>query len=315
MKKLKWPGSTLLMPVPPTLVSCGTVEKPNALTIAWTGIINSQPPKTYISIRPERYSYNIIKESGEFVINMPTAKMVRAIDYCGCRSGEKENKIAAMGLTAIECEGSSCPQIEESPIALTCKVTEIVKMGSHDMFLADITGVIVDEALLDKKGKLQIEKAGLIAYAHGQYFELGKKIGSFGFSVQKNNNKSKRNDTLRNDTVRYDSIKKDMGRFDASKGRKTVAPNGLKATGTGKVFGKAPVTSRTSKSFGGNLSNETANTTGASTGKRADGKSKAASGLGKGYGSTGTRVSNATGKSKTAQGSKDKGYMGKGNKK
>ncbi|MEG0019006.1 MAG: flavin reductase family protein [Oscillospiraceae bacterium] len=185
MKKIKWPGATLMMPVPPVLVSCGTMEKPNAITIAWTGIINSQPPKTYISIRPERYSYNIIKESGEFVINMPTAKMVREIDYCGCRSGANEDKFKAMKLTAMECEGMSCPQIAQSPIALTCRVTEIVPLGSHHMFLADITGVLVEEELLDSKGRLQVEKAGLMAYAHGQYFELGKKIGSFGFSVEK----------------------------------------------------------------------------------------------------------------------------------
>lgn len=192
MKKLMWRGATLLTPVPPAIVSCGTMEKPNAITIAWTGIINSQPPKTYISVRPERYSYDIIKESGEFIINMPTAKLVKEIDYCGCRSGKNEDKFKAMNLTPYQVEGYNCPAIEETPIALTCKITQIIPLGSHDMFMADITNVLVNEDLLDEEGRLEIEKAGLMAYAHGQYFELGKKIGSFGFSVKKTVKKKKK---------------------------------------------------------------------------------------------------------------------------
>lgn len=174
-----------MMPVPPALVSCGTRDNPNCLTIAWTGIINSQPPKTYISIRPERHSYEIIKQSKEFIINMPTAKMVKEIDWCGVKSGAKEDKFNAMNFTPYEVDGFECPAIEELPIALTCKVFDIVPLGCHDMFMADITGVIVNEDLLDENGRLEIERAGLMAYAHGQYFELGKKIGSFGFSVKK----------------------------------------------------------------------------------------------------------------------------------
>lgn len=192
MKKVHWPGATLMMPVPPALVSCGTKENPNCLTIAWTGIINSQPPKTYISIRPERYSYEIIRQSKEFIINMPTAKMVKEIDWCGVRSGAKEDKFKTMNFTPYEVEGFECPAIEELPIALTCKVFDIVPLGCHDMFMADITGVIVNENLLDENGRLEIERAGLMAYAHGQYFELGKKIGSFGFSVKKPEKKSKK---------------------------------------------------------------------------------------------------------------------------
>ena len=195
MKKVHWPGATLMMPVPPVLVSCGTKEKPNCITIGWTGIINSQPPKTYISIRPERYSYDIIKETKEFIINMPTAKMVKEIDWCGVRSGAKEDKFKAMNLTPYEVEGFECPAIEELPIALTCRVFNIVPLGCHDMFMADITGVIVNEDLLDENGRLEVEKAGLMAYAHGQYFELGKKIGSFGFSVKKPEKKSKKRKT------------------------------------------------------------------------------------------------------------------------
>ena len=203
MKKVHWPGATLMTPVPPVLVSCGTKEKPNCITIGWTGIINSQPPKTYISIRPERYSYDIIKEKKEFIINMPTAKLVKEIDWCGVRSGAKEDKFKAMNFTPYEVEGFECPAIEELPIALTCKVFDIVPLGCHDMFMADITGVIVNEDLLDEKGRLEIEKAGLMAYAHGQYFELGKKIGSFGFSVKKPEKKAKKRTPSKNGAKPY----------------------------------------------------------------------------------------------------------------
>ncbi|HJC71325.1 MAG TPA: flavin reductase family protein [Candidatus Ruthenibacterium merdavium] len=185
MSKIQWKGSTLLAPVPPALVSCGTMDRPNALTIAWTGIINSQPPKTYISVRPERYSYDLISASREFVINLPTAEMVRAIDYCGVRSGRDENKFETQGLTALPVEGFSCPMVGEAPLSLVCRVTDIVKLGTHDMFLADIVSVYVDNSLVDGDGKLHLAKAGLCAYAHGEYFALGKKIGSFGFSVKK----------------------------------------------------------------------------------------------------------------------------------
>lgn len=189
MNKIEWKGSTLLAPVPPVLVSCGTMEAPNALTVAWTGIINSQPPKTYISVRPERYSHDIIKESGEFVLNLPTSAMVRAIDYCGVKSGRDENKIAAAKLSVQPVNGFACPMISESPVSLACRVTEIVCLGTHNMFLADIVAVHVAEELLNEDGKLRLAKAGLCAYAHGEYFALGKKIGDFGFSVKKRKKK------------------------------------------------------------------------------------------------------------------------------
>ncbi|MEG1782803.1 MAG: flavin reductase family protein [Oscillospiraceae bacterium] len=192
MKKQHWQGSVLLAPVPPALISCGTMEKPNALTVAWTGILNTQPPKTYISLRPERYSYNLIKDSGEFVINLPTEKMVRAVDYCGCRSGAKEDKLKKCALTAMESVKISAPQIAQSPVSLECKVTQIIELGTHHMFLADIVGVNVDETLIDEKGKLHLSKAGLCAYAHGEYFALGKKVGDFGFSVRKKSTEKRR---------------------------------------------------------------------------------------------------------------------------
>ena len=189
MNKIAWKGSTLLAPVPPVLVSCGTKEAPNALTIAWTGILNSQPPKTYISVRPERYSYDIIKQSGEFVINLPTAALVRTIDYCGVKSGRDENKFESRGLSVQSVEGFSCPMVGESPVSLACRVTEVIPLGSHDMFLADIVAVYVAADIVDDAGRLRLAKAGLCAYAHGEYFALGKKIGDFGFSVKKKKKK------------------------------------------------------------------------------------------------------------------------------
>ena len=184
MEKVQWKGGTLLAPVPAVLVSCGTVEKPAAITIAWTGIINSDPAKTYISVRPSRNSYSIIKESGEFVINMMPSTFVRQVDYCGIKSGRNEDKLAKQKLTAEPCNIVSAPQIAQCPISLECKVTDVLPQGSHDMFIAEIVSVNIAEHLIDEKGRLMIEKAGLMAYAHGTYFALGKKIGSFGFSVK-----------------------------------------------------------------------------------------------------------------------------------
>ncbi len=185
MAKQKWKGGALLAPMPPVMVSCGDMEKSNIITIAWTGIINTIPPKTYISVRPSRHSYNIIKESGEFVINLTPASLIKKADYCGIYTGAKVDKFAKCGLTKEAANEISCPLIAESPLSLECKVTEIIKIGTHDMFLADIVAVDVDEALLDKNGKLDLGRANLAAFAHGEYYELGKKIGKFGFSAVK----------------------------------------------------------------------------------------------------------------------------------
>lgn len=190
MSKIQWNGSTLLAPVPAVMVSCGNMEKSNILTIAWTGILNSSPAKTYISVRPSRFSYNIIKDSGEFVINLTPSSLVKTADFCGIYTGAKVDKFAKKGLTKEAANNVSCPIIAECPLALECKVTDIIPLGSHDMFIADIVSVDVDENLLDSSGKLHLEKAGLAAYAHGDYFELGKKIGSFGFSVKKKSSKA-----------------------------------------------------------------------------------------------------------------------------
>ena len=172
MSKVQWKGSTLLAPVPAALVSCGTVENPNALTIAWTGITCSDPPMTYISVRPQRHSYGIIKESGEFVINLTTGVMARATDFCGVRSGREMDKLAAAGLTVEPAQEVAAPVIAQSPLALECRVKQIIPLGSHDMFLAEIVAVDVEEKLLDEAGKLHLEKAGLMAYSHGEYLSL-----------------------------------------------------------------------------------------------------------------------------------------------
>lgn len=196
MSKIKWKGGALIAPLPPVMVSCGDMEKSNIMTVAWTGIINTIPPKTYISVRPSRYSYNIIKESGEFVINLTPSKIIKAADYCGIYTGAKVDKFAKCNLHKEEANEVKCPLIAESPLSLECKVTEIVPIGTHDMFLADIVAVDVDDSLLDKDGRLDLARAGLAAFAHGEYFELGKKIGKFGFSTnkkKKGNNPPKKN--------------------------------------------------------------------------------------------------------------------------
>ena len=175
----------MLFPVPPVMVTCGTLEKANVLTIAWTGIINTDPPKTYISVRPSRYSYEIIKKSGVFAINTTTTELVKAADWCGVYTGAKVNKFEKCQLETQPATEIDCPILAKSPLALECRVTDVIPLGTHDMFLADIVAVDVDETLLDENGKLHLERANLVAYAHGDYFELGKKIGKFGYSVAK----------------------------------------------------------------------------------------------------------------------------------
>lgn len=183
MKQI-WKPTTLMAPIPPVLVTCGSMEKPNILTAAWAGIINTKPPMCYISLRPERYSAPIIKESGVFAINLPTEALVRSVDFCGVRSGRDIDKFAHCKLSASE-GGNGVPLLNESPISLECKVKEILPLGSHEMYLAEITAVQVEESLIDESGKLQIEKAKLLAFAHGGYYALGKNLGTFGYSVRK----------------------------------------------------------------------------------------------------------------------------------
>lgn len=185
MTKQHWKPSTLLSPLPPALISCGTVEKPNVMTAAWTGIIASDPAMTYVSIRKERYSHKIISETKQFVINLPTLDLADITDWCGVKSGAKEDKFAATGLTAEKCEHITAPAIAQSPLSMECKVVDIRSFGSHDMFIAEIVGVNVDEKYIDEDGRLSLEKAGLLAYVHGFYYTLGRKLGKYGYSVEK----------------------------------------------------------------------------------------------------------------------------------
>lgn len=184
-EKLVWPGSALLGPVPPVLVSCGAGEKANLITIAWAGTVCTQPPRVAISVRPTRHSYGLILESGAFVVNLPTMALAKAVDWCGVKSGKEVDKFAALGLHTAPAAKVSCPLLAESPVNLECKVFQRLSLGSHDLFLADVVAVDVDEALLDSAGKLRLERAGLLAYAHGDYYALGRQLGKFGWSVRK----------------------------------------------------------------------------------------------------------------------------------
>lgn len=191
MSKVKFRGSTLLAPVPPVMVSCGDMEQHNILTVAWTGITNTLPPKTYISVRPSRYSYPILKEKGEFVLNLTPASLARTADYCGVYTGAKVDKFEKCHLTPVAADEVSAPMIAECPVSLCCRVSDVIPLGTHDMFLADILAVYVDESLLDAEGKLHLEKADLCAYAHGDYYTLGRILGHFGFSAAKKKKKGK----------------------------------------------------------------------------------------------------------------------------
>ena len=190
MSKIVMKGGALTAPVPPCMVSCGEGDEANIITIAWTGIINTVPPKTYISVRPSRHSHGIITKTGEFCINLTPASLVKTADFCGIYTGKKVDKFSKCGLHKGKASAVSCPLIEECPLTLECKVTEIIPLGSHDMFIADIVAVDVDDTLIDGKGKLRLDKADLAAFAHGEYFALGKKLGDFGFSVKKKKKKA-----------------------------------------------------------------------------------------------------------------------------
>ncbi len=185
MSKVVWKPGTMLSPVPVALVSCGDEKKPNAVTVAWTGIINTNPAMVYISLRPERHSHKLISQSKEFVINLVTKELVRKADLCGVYTGAKIDKFKKFSLTAQSASQVSAPLIKESPVNIECKVEQIIPLGTHDMFIARIVAVNVDEELIDNNGKLELKKAKLVAYSHGDYLELGKKVGSFGYSVKK----------------------------------------------------------------------------------------------------------------------------------
>ncbi len=185
--KQSWKPGTMVYPLPAALISCGTSEgKSNLLTVAWTGTICTNPPMLYISVRPERFSYDLIKETMEFTLNLTTADMARATDWCGVRSGRDYDKWKETGLTPQPGVKVSCPSVAESPLSIECRVKEILALGSHDMFIADVLNVMADERYLDPDtGAFDLAASGLIAYSHGGYYPLGDKIGGFGFSVKK----------------------------------------------------------------------------------------------------------------------------------
>jgi len=186
MGKQIWKAGNMVYPLPAVMVSCTRQgEKPNIITVAWTGTVCTNPPMVYISVRPERYSYDIIYETKEFVINLTTGKLAKATDFCGVRSGRDLDKFQEMHLTAQKAEHVQAPLIAESPVNIECRVTEVKELGSHHMFLAEVLAVHVEDYYMNEKGKFNLNKTGLLVYSHGEYLELGKRIGNFGYSVRK----------------------------------------------------------------------------------------------------------------------------------
>lgn len=185
MARKSFKAGALTAPVPPVLVTVGDMNEANIITIGWTGILSTHPPRTYISVRPERYSYSILKSRREFVINLARASMAREVDFVGIYTGAKVDKFERCGFTRTASTEVAAPTISECPIALECRVVEIIPMGTHDVFISDIVGVSCDESVLDEKGRICFDRAGLLAYAHGEYFALGEKLGQFGFSAKK----------------------------------------------------------------------------------------------------------------------------------
>ena len=194
MSKQIWKPGNMLYPVPAVLVSVADKDgNDNLITIAWTGTVCSDPAMTYISVRKERHSHHMLKESGEFVINLVSKDICKAADFCGVRSGRDIDKFEATGLTREAASTVKAPMVKESPVNIECKVTQVLELGSHDMFLAKVTAVQVDESLLDEKGKLDLNRAHLVAYSHGEYQTFDHILGTFGYSVKKNNKNNNKN--------------------------------------------------------------------------------------------------------------------------
>lgn len=185
MSKIRLKGANLLAPLPVVMVSSGDMKNSDIITVAWTGIVCSSPPRVYISVRRDRHSYQLIKDSGEFVINFTTANLLAACDWCGVRSGRDYDKFAEMNLAKGKANTVSAPLIEESPVNIECKVFQVVPLGSHDMFLADVLAVDVDESLTDDNGAIDYSKVNLVSYQHGEYYSTGRHLGRFGFSAQR----------------------------------------------------------------------------------------------------------------------------------
>jgi flavin reductase (DIM6/NTAB) family NADH-FMN oxidoreductase RutF len=186
VEKEFWKAGNMLYPLPAVMVSCKRQgEKPNIITVAWTGTVCTNPAMVYISVRPSRLSYDIIKESGEFVINLSTEKLVKAVDYCGVKSGREVDKFKEMNLTPVPARKVSAPLILEAPVSIECRVTQILELGSHHMFLAEVLGVHADKAYMNEAGKFDLSKSQPIVYSHGEYYGLGELLGKFGYSIKK----------------------------------------------------------------------------------------------------------------------------------
>ena len=185
MARQNFNAGTLMAPLPAVMVSVGDMQESNIITVAWTGILSSDPPRTYISVRPSRHSHKMLLEKGEFVINLTNEALARTVDYVGIYTGAKVDKFEKCKLTKAESKEVSAPTIAEAPIALECRVFEVIHSGTHDIFMADIVNVSCDESLLDENGKIHFDKAKLMAYSHGEYYALGRKLGRFGFSTDK----------------------------------------------------------------------------------------------------------------------------------
>ena len=192
-EKEYWRAGNMLYPLPAVMVSCQRGdEKPNIITVAWTGTICSDPAMVYISVRPERYSYSIIRESGEFVINLTTEKLARATDICGVKSGRDIDKFREMNLTPVPSKYVAAPSIAESPVNIECRVKQIIPLGTHDMFIAEVLGVTADKDYMEEEGHFDLSASGPLVYSHGGYYRQGRKIGKFGFSVEKRKKKKKK---------------------------------------------------------------------------------------------------------------------------
>lgn len=185
IKRQKWKAGNMVYPLPAVMVSCGDEQKANIVTVAWTGTICTNPAMTYISLRPSRYSYDLIKETGYFVINLTTEAIVKETDFCGVKSGRDIDKFKEMNLTCIRDEETNCPMIGESPVSIVCETIEIKELGSHHMFIAKVKSVYVDESYMDERGKFQLNETGLVAYSHGSYLSIGEELGTFGYSISK----------------------------------------------------------------------------------------------------------------------------------
>ena len=230
MKRKDLNPGTLLSPLPAVMVSVGDMENANIITVAWTGILSSEPPRAYVSVRPSRHSHKMLLERGEFVINLTTEDLAYATDFSGIYTGAKIDKFEKLSLTKAKSKVVAAPTIAESPLSFECRVFERLSFGTHDVFMADIVNVSVNEELLDEKGRICLDKAGLMAYAHGEYYALGEKLGKFGFSAAKETkaqmkkNTSVSSKTVKNQEKTSDTVKKEpyYAKFVNKKGTKNV---------------------------------------------------------------------------------------------